>query len=309
MTDLTLPIFTDETAAREHLEMIRWNGKPFCPHCGEAEQVTKMQGESHRAGLHQCNSCRGAFTVTNGTVMESSHIPLNKWVLAFHLMCASKKGMSALQIQRMLSLGSYRTAWFMVHRIREAMRSGGMAPPMGGKGKVVEIDETYIGKKKGVKVKTGAGHKHAVLTLVERDGESRSFHVDGTSHLDVMPIIRANIDRETRVVTDEANIYRHLGNVFKSHSTVNHGQKEYVRGNVHTNTVEGFYSVFKRGMKGVYQHCGEQHLHRYVAEFDFRYSNRAALGVNDEARTFKAIRGAEGKRLTLQAPQARKTLN
>ena len=300
MTNLTDPIFTDEAKAREHLESIRWASGPFCPHCADTENVTRLDGKSHRTGLHQCNSCRGHFTVTTGTVMESSHIPLNKWVMGFHLMCASKKGMSALQIQRMLGLGSYRTAWFMVHRIREAMRSGGMAPPMGGKGKVVEIDETYIGKKKGAKVRSGGSHKHAVLTLVERGGGSRSFHVDGTTHIDILPVVRANIDRETRVVTDEARVYIHLDNVFKSHSTVNHSLGEYVRGNVHTNTVEGFYSVFKRGMKGVYQHCSEQHLHRYVAEFDFRYSNRVALGVNDKARTHKAIMGAEGKRLMYQ---------
>ncbi len=302
MTDLTLPIFTDETAAREHLESIRWNGAPFCPHCAEAENVTKMQGESHRAGLYQCNSCRGAFTVTTGSVMESSHIPLNKWVLAFHLMCASKKGMSALQLQRMLGLGSYRSAWFLAHRVREAMAPGG-GGLLGSGGKVVEVDETYIGTKKGVKKSRGYKHKNAVVTLVERGGESRSFHVDGTSAKDILPILRANIAKEAQVMTDDANVYKKIGREFDNHSVVKHSVGEYVSWddkNVHTNTVEGFYSVFKRGMKGVYQHCGEQHLHRYVREFDFRYSNRAKLGIDDEARTLKAIKGAEGKRLMLQ---------
>lgn len=297
MTDITNPIFNNENKAREHLESIRWPNGPFCPHCGEAENVTRLEGESHRAGLHQCNSCRGHFTVTNGTVMESSHVPLNKWVLAFHLMCASKKGISALQLQRMLELGSYRTAWFMNHRIREAMSAGDMAP-MGGKGKIVEIDETFIGNKKGTTKRRGYGHKHAVLTLVERGGKSRSFHVDGTSAKDVMPIIKANIAKDTTVMTDEAGQYRNLGAEFGGHEAVTHSAGEYVRGNAHTNTVEGFYSVFKRSMKGIYQHCGEQHLHRYIAEFDFRYSNRIALGVNDTERTTLAIKGAEGKRLT-----------
>ncbi len=299
MTDITNPIFTDEDKARKHLESIRWPNGPFCPHCGEAENVKKLEGESHRTGLHQCNSCRGHFTVTNGTVMESSHVPLNKWVLAFHLMCASKKGISALQLQRMLELGSYRTAWFMNHRIREAMSTGGMAP-MGGEGKIVEIDETFIGNKKGAPKRRGYGHKHAVLTLVERGGKSRSFHVEGTSAKDIMPIINANIAKDTMVMTDEARQYHKLGLQFASHDVVTHSAGEYVRGNAHTNTVEGFYSVFKRGMKGVYQHCGEQHLHRYVAEFDFRYSNRVALGVNDTERATLAIKGAEGKRLTYQ---------
>lgn len=300
MTNLTLPIFTDESKAREHLESIRWNGQPFCPHCAEAENVKKLEGKSTRPGLYQCNSCRGTFTVTTGTVMESSHIPLNKWVLAFHLMCASKKGVSALQLQRMLDLKSYRSAWFMAHRVREAMKK---APDglLGSGGGVVEVDETFIGKKKGAKVRPGYTHKRAVVTLVERGGESRSFHVDHTSAKHIMPIIRANVAKDAHVITDEAGQYKHLGEEFK-HDFVTHSLDEYVRGPIHTNTVENFYSVFKRGMKGVYQHCGENHLHRYVTEFDFRYSNRIALGVDDEARTLKAIRGAEGKRLMYRQP-------
>jgi transposase-like protein len=202
----------------------------------------------------------------------------------------------------MLGLGSYRTAWFMAHRVREAM-TGGFTTPMGGAGKVVEIDETFIGNKT-VKAKKARGyaHKHAVLTLVERGGRSGSFHVDGTKAKDLLPILRNNIAKETVVMTDEAAQYNKLGADFKAHYSVTHGAGEYVRGLAHTNTVEGFYSVFKRGMKGVYQHCGEQHLHRYVAEFDFRYSNRIALGVDDTARTLTAIKGAEGKRLTYRQP-------
>lgn len=303
MTDLTLPIFTDENKAREHLEMIRWNGKPVCSHCGVINEATLMQGESHRAGLYLCNACRGHFTVTTGSVMESSHIPLNKWVLAFHLMCASKKGVSAVQLQRMLGLGSYRSAWFMAHRVREAMKKSpdGL---LGTGGKVVEVDETFIGKKKTkAKGARGYSHKHAVLTLVERGGPSRSFHVDGTKAKDLLPILRANISPEARVMTDDAGQYNKLSREFYRHESVSHSLGEYVRpGGIHTNTVEGFYSVFKRGMKGVYQHCGEQHLHRYVAEFDFRYSNRSALGIEDTARTLKAIKGAEGKRLTYRQP-------
>lgn len=215
-------------------------------------------------------------------------------------MCASKKGVSALQLQRMLGLGSYRTAWFMAHRVREAMTSG-FSAPMGGAGKVVEIDETFIGiKKPKAKRARGYAHKHAILTLVERGGESRSFHVDGVKAKDLLPIIEKNIAKETVVMTDDAGQYGKLGLPFVGHESVAHSAGEYVRGNAHTNTVEGFYSVLKRGMKGVYQHCSEQHLHRYVAEFDFRYSNRIARGINDTERTLKAIKGAEGKRLMYQ---------
>ncbi|GAC1667505.1 MAG: IS1595 family transposase [Candidatus Acidiferrum sp.] len=290
--------FNDDDAAREHLELIRWSGKPFCPHCGATDRINKSNANSHRAGLYHCGDCRQQFTVTVGTVMERSKVPLHKWLLANHMLCSSKKGVSAKQIERTLGV-TYNTAWFMMHRLREAMKPVPAPEPMGGAGKVVEIDETFIGSKKTKAVKArGYGHKHAVLTLVERGGKSRSFHVDGTKAADLLPILRANIAKETVVMTDEAAQYNKLGADFKAHYSVTHSAGEYVRGSVHTNTVEGFYSVFKRGMKGVYQHCGENHLHRYVNEFDFRYSNRTALGVNDTQRAETLLRGIEGKRLT-----------
>ncbi len=321
MTDLTNPIFTAEDKAREHLEALRWPDGPVCPHCGATGEdvapvkVTGRQtkkepkGGKHRPprkGLYYCNACEGQFTVTLGTVLEKSHIPLNKWLAGFFLMCSSKKGVSAHQLHRTLAV-SYKSAWFMAHRIREAMRAGGLAPPMGGGGEPVEIDETYFGRKRGSKkVQGGHQHKHAVMTLVNRRGEARSFHIDRARASDVLPIIRKNISDEAIAITDKSRIYDQLGGHATRHLTVNHARGEYVSLDrdawlleaVHTNTVEGYFSVFKRGMKGVYQHCSEKHLHRYLAEFDFRYSNRSALGVEDTERTERAIRGAEGKRLT-----------
>src|ERR1051325_3837712 len=304
MTDLLKnPIFNDETAAREWLEARVWPDGPVCPHCGATEDdVTKLEGGKHRAGLYQCSECRQQFTVTVKTVFERSKIPLTKWLAALFLMTASKKGVSAHQVHRMLGI-SYKSTWFMMHRLREAMRTGGLAP-LGGEGKTVEADETFIGHVTGMpkKVKGGFAHKNIVLTLVERGGSARSFHIDGTAISDVMPIIRANIARESRINTDEAKHYYDVKKEYAGHDTVNHSIDEYVRNEgdrlVSTNTVEGYYSIFKRGMKGVYQHCSEKHLHRYLAEFDFRYSNRAALGVNDGERAALAVKGAAGKRLT-----------
>jgi transposase-like protein len=294
-------IFVDEGAAREALEQVRWPNGAVCPHCGvTGNGIVKVEGkkQSHRPGLYYCNHCKGQFTVTVGTVFERSKVPLTKWWMAVYLLNSSKKGVSAHQIHRTLKV-TYKTAWFMMHRIREAMRTGGLVPPMGGSGKIVEADETYIGRTEGMpKMKTGSAHKNVVLTLVERGGAARSFHIDSTSIAQVVPILRANIDRETAFMTDEAPIYRGVGKEFASHDAVNHGAKEYARGNITTNTVEGYYSIFKRGMKGVYQHCSEKHLHRYLAEFDFRYSNRVALGVNDGERAILAMKGIEGKRLT-----------
>lgn len=298
--NLTDPIFNDENKARKHLESIRWPNGPVCPHCGSIENITRLSGESHRPGLLQCNSCREHFTVTVGSVMERSHIPLAKWVLAFHLMAASKKGVSAHQLHRMLGI-TYKSAWFMAHRIREAMRDDD-AEPIGGNGKIVEADETFIGRKKGRKVRQGTGHKHAVMSLVERGGKLRSFHVERANAENVTAILRSQVDRKSRLMTDEAKYYKTVGREYAEHQSVNHDAEEWKRGDVHTNTLEGFYSVFKRGMKGVYQHCSEHHLRRYVAEFDFRYNERAALGVTDGERTNKIIRGAEGKRLTYRIP-------
>jgi len=308
--NLTDPIFNDETAAREHLERIRWPNGPFCPHCGNSdpERITKLEGKSHRPGLHQCNECDGHFTVTVGSIMERSHIPLAKWVLGFHLMAASKKGISAHQLHRMLGI-TYKSAWFMSHRIRAAM--GEVEPgPMGGKGKIVEADETYIGNTAGVKRakregRRGPGHeKWKVVSLVERGGKARSIHVDDLTGHTLRNALVTNVDRKSDLMTDEWRAYRDIGEEYASHKTVNHSIEEWVRGNTHTNTIEGFFSIFKRGMKGVYQHCGEQHLQRYLVEFDFRYSHRVKLGYSDEDRAAVAIRGAEGKRLTYRQPYA-----
>jgi transposase-like protein len=296
--NLQNPIFTDETEARKWLEARIWPNGPNCPHCGNADQarITAMHGKVHRPGLYQCNECREQFTVTVGTVFERSKIPLTKWLAALFLLCCSKKGMSTHQMHRMLGI-SYKSTWFMTHRLREAMRSGDLAP-MGGIGGTVEADETFIGRKEGSIKRRGHGHKNAVLSLVERGGHVRSFHVDGVSAADIIPIVKANVAKETAMMTDEGGHYFTLGDHFASHESVSHKADEYVRGDVYTNTVEGYYSIFKRGMKGVYQHCSEKHLHRYLAEFDFRYNNRMALGVNDMERTEKLAKGIVGKRLT-----------
>src|ERR1700730_8127745 len=295
--DLQSPAFTNETAAREPIAAAVWPHGPVCQHCGSFDRIGKLDGKSARPGLHYCGECKRQFTVTVGTIFERSKVPLSKWWLAIHLMASSKKGMSAQQLHRMLDV-HYQTAWFMEHRIREAMRSGSLAP-MGGAGGTVEADETFIGRKEGSIKRRGHGHKNAILSLIDREsGQVRSFHVDGTSAADIVPIVKANVAKETAMMTDEGGHYFTLGEHFASHGSVSHKADEYVRGDVHTNTVENFYSVFKRGMKGVYQHCSEAHLHRYLAEFDFRYSNRVRLGVNDEQRTERVLRGIVGERLT-----------
>jgi hypothetical protein len=233
-----------------------------------------------------------------GTIFEDSHVPLHMWLQAAHLLCSSKKGISSHQLHRTLGV-TYKTAWFMSHRLREAMRSGSLAPPkMGSGSQFVEIDETYIGNKKGSRRRRGHGHKMAVLTLVERGRDARSFHIDNASANTIFPIIHGNIDNEAKIATDEAGQYAGLKYGYPGHDTVNHKADQWRRGDVHTNTVEGYFALFKRGMKGVYQHCSEKHLHRYLAEFDFRYNNRSALGVEDTERAKLAVRGAKGKRLT-----------
>ncbi len=295
---LSQPYFHDEDAAYEMLESIVWSNGPVCPHCGETKRTNKLQGAATRPGLRKCYACRKQFRVTVGTVFESSHIKLHQWLQAAYLMCSSKKGISSNQMARTLGV-TVKTGWFVTHRLREAMAGGSLpVPPMGGEGKVVEIDETFIGQKKDMPKQRGYAHKHAVLTLVERSAGSRSFHVSGTAAADLLPIIKAHVASGTHVMTDEAGQYGQLRKDFPAHDFVRHGAGEYGRGIVHTNTVEGFYSVFKRGMKGVYQHCSERHLHRYVAEFDFRYNNRVKLGVDDVQRTGNALRGIVGKRLT-----------
>ncbi len=304
MSVLSQAHFHDEAAAFAHLESLLWPNGPVCPHCGS------VSGKHYdlcktRLGLRKCSDCRKQFTVKVGTVFESAHVPLHKCLQAVHLLCSSKKGVSSHQLHRVLQV-QYKTAWFLSHRIREAMRSGALAPIMGGPGGVVEVDETFIGNKPGAPVKRGYGHKNAVLSLVDRNsGEVRSFHVDGTKASDLVPIIKANVAKETAIMTDEAGQYHNLTAYFASHESVNHGKEEYVRGDVHTNTVEGYYSVFKRGMKGVYQHCKEKHLHRYVAEFDFRYTNRSARGCEDQERASRALKGIQGKRLTYRGSASR----
>jgi len=301
--DLTKPMFTDHEKAREYLESVRWPRGPICPHCGSVENMTPMKGKSHRPGLYQCNGCREPFTVTVGTVYERSHIPLHKWLLATHLMSASKKGISAHQLHRMLGI-TYKSAWFMAHRIREAMRP--TAPiPMGQGGGGVEIDETYIGRDPlKSKPKFGPAQKQRVLSLVDRkSGRAMSIVADSLHAKTLVPILKENIAREARILTDGAAHFKILPLLFADHQSVDHGRHEYVRlsdNTVHTNTIEGFFSIFKRGMKGTYQHCGKQHLHRYLAEFDFRYSERSALGVSDAQRANKALKGISGKRLTYQ---------
>lgn len=306
--NLSDPIFTNEDAARAHFEALRWPDGRVCFHCGTIGNSTLMQGKTTRPGLYKCKDCRKPFTSTMGTVYERSHIPLHKWLLATHLLVSSKKGMSAHQLFRMLGFGSYRTAWFMAHRIREAMREGELATPMGSGGGAVEVDETYIGHLKGQPVRTSGGHKMKVISLVDRDtGRIRSYTFDQMISTYVEPIVKANIAREARLMTDSARLYKVFGKDFASHEVVDHSRREYARGDVFTNTVEGSFSIFKRGMKGVYQHCGEQHLHRYLAEFDFRYSNRTALGINDGARADRAVAGVVGKRLTYQQADRRHT--
>jgi len=296
------PIFQDDNLAREWLEARVWaNGRP-CPHCGVMDKSTALKGKAHRPGVYQCNACREQFTVTVNTIFERSKIPLSKWLAALFLIVSSKKGVSAHQVHRMLGI-SYKSTWFMMHRLREAMRSGDLSP-LGGEGQIVEVDETYIGKKEGAQVKQGASHKHAILSLVERGGSVRSFHVDSVKKEEIAPILNANIARETHIMTDDAFRYRGLAKKFAKHDAVRHSCGEYGHTDeetgtkINTNTIEGYYSIFKRGMKGIYQHCSEKHLHRYVAEFDFRYSNRSALGCEDAERADRLVSGIVGKRLT-----------
>jgi transposase-like protein len=283
-------IFQDATKARQWLEALLWPDGPACGYCGVIDDSTPL---GKRPGFYQCNSCRKQFTVMVGTVFERSHIPLNKWLTAAFLICASKKGISAHQMHRMLDI-TYKSAWFMMHRLREAMKQD-TSTPLGGMGKIVEADETFIGRKKGVASGGGPWHKMAVLTLIERGGPSRSIKIDKINKRTIRAILLDQVDPMSRLMTDEANHYQMAP--VNQHDSVNH-QKEYVSGDVYTNTAEGFFSIFKRGMRGVYQHCSEQHLNRYLAEFDFRYSNREALGVNDNARAHKALLGIRGKRLT-----------
>jgi len=308
------PAFQNDDAAREAFEAVRWPHGPTCPHCGnaDAEKIAKGQGSAHRPGLYYCAECNGQFTVTVGTVMERSKVPLSKWLLAMHLMGASKKGVSAHQLHRMLGV-TYKTAWFMAHRIREAMKEDvSTSGPLGGEGKTIEADEAYHGRREDgyvspqrrgrPRLKRKKPLKRTIVGLVERGGNVRTFHVKHATKDAVRDILVRNADRKSILYTDESNLYPTIGREFAKHGTVHHTSKEYVRYEkgavVHTNTIENVFSVFKRGMVGVYQHCGEAHLHRYLAEFDFRYNHRAARGVSDSERVAAIMAGIEGKRLT-----------
>ena len=303
MCNLTDPIFHDETKAREHLEALRWSDGIVCPYCGSTE-AKPLGGKSMGAGWKHCPDCRKKFTVRVGTVFERSKVPLHKWLMATQLMASSKKGVSAHQLHRTLGV-TYKTAWFMAHRIREAMRDDD-ASPMGGGGGVVEADETFFGRENGSPRKARNWvDKRKIFGLIDREtGKARTMVIDDLSMDTISAVLFQNVSREARLITDEAGRYKRPGKQFASHETVNHGKDEYVRGDVTTNTIEGYFSIFKRGMKGVYQHCAKKHMHRYTAEFEFRYNNRSALGVEDAERRDNLLRGAEGKRLTYRRPVA-----
>jgi transposase-like protein len=289
--NITDPIFHNEDKAREHLERGRWNGEPTCPHCGSA-RVRRMGGKT-QAGMFLCNDCRDKFTVRTGTLMERSHVPLHKWLLATHILAASKKGMSAKQMERMLGV-TYKTAWFLCHRIREAMSGPSTVPPLGGPGKFVEADEAFIGGSATNQAVRPVAPKKAIVCLVERGGNARSFHVANINARTLRPLIVTNVDRASNLRTDKARSYIEVGREFASHKSVDH-RFEYAKGDNHSNTVENFFSIFKRGLIGTYHHMSEAHLSRYTAEFDFRYNTRK---ISDGERAALALTGMEGKRLT-----------
>jgi len=302
MSYLSSPHFHDEEAAYKFVEARVWADGRVCPHCGVVDKSGPLKGKSTRIGVYKCYACRKPFTVKVGTIFQDSKVKLNLWLQAIYLIASSKKGISANQLHRTLGV-TLKTAWFMGHRIREAMRSGALSP-MGGGGGTVEVDETFFGTEPGAVKKKGYGHKMKVLSLVDRDTkQARSIVVDSLGKNTLWPIVQENVSKEARLMTDEAMHYRGIGYHFGGHDTVNHGKGEYVRlenRTVHTNTIENYFSVFKRGMKGTYQHCGKQHLHRYLAEFDFRYNNRVANGVDDKARADAILCGIQGKRLTYE---------
>jgi transposase-like protein len=301
MSALSAPHFHNEEAAYAYVEARIWPEGPVCPHCGGVDRIGKMGGKSTRVGTYKCYQCRKPFTVKIGTVFEASHVPMRIWLQAMYLIAGSKKGISSNQLHRTLGV-TLKTAWFMSHRIREAMRTSG--GPLGSGGGRVEVDETFIGYNPRIAKQPGKGgsaHKLRVVALVDRDsGEARSMPANSLVRDEVAQIVRANVAKEAKLTTDESRLYSAVGKEYAAHDFVTHGRREYVRGDVSTNTVEGFFSIFKRGMRGIYQHCHEKHLHRYLAEFDFRYSNRVALGYNDGDRSDAMLQGIVGKRLTYQ---------
>lgn len=321
MSILSAAHFHNEAAAYDFVEARVWANGVSCPHCGnvDATKIGKLAGSSTRHGVRKCYACRKPFTVKVGTIFESSHVKLHLWLQAIFLMASSKKGVSSNQLHRTLGV-TLKTAWFMSHRIREAMRTGGLGP-LGGAGQIVEADETYFGSKEGLaaEVRPGTGKpykkrgglltKRAVFSLVERGGQVRSFHVAQATKENVTALVNANVAKESKLYTDESRLYTGMGAVFADHQTTKHSAGEYVRYEggepIHSNTVESYFSVFKRGMRGVYQHCDEKHLHRYLAEFDFRHNNRIALGIGDVARTAHILEGVAGKRLTYKTASGR----
>jgi transposase-like protein len=311
MTDsiISSPHFQDEKAAYAFTESRIWPNGPVCPHCGNKEKIGKLNGKSTRIGVYKCYICRKPFTVKIGTIFEDSHIPLRLWLQAIYLIAASKKGISSNQLHRTLGI-TLKSAWFMSHRIREAMKEGPLAP-FGGNGGIVEADETFLWNDPDIPKRRGYNHKNKVLSLVDRSsGTSRSMVVDSINARTLIPILKENISRETRVLTDDGGQYHYLKNHFSSHDVVCHSNGEYVSikdPSIHTNTVESYFSTFKRGMKGVYQHCAKKHLHRYLAEFDFRYNHRAKKEIDDTQRAEIMLVGVSGKRLTYQTTDRQAT--
>jgi transposase-like protein len=293
--NLQNPIYTDDNAAREHLESLRWPNGPICPHCGVVDNAVALNGKSTRPGVYKCRDCQKPFSVTVGTVFERSKIPLSKWLLANHMLSSGKKGVSSHEIHRTLGV-TYKTAWFMTHRIREAMAPGANAGQLGGEGKTVEADETYLAKSPKTRKPAGlplnAKPALQVMSLVERGGNIRSMYLDDKN---IRGALVAHLDERSRLVTDGSVSYKFQ---VDKHESVDHSKFEWARGDVHTNTLEGFFSIFKRGLVGTYQHMDKKHLHRYLAEFDFRFNNRAKLGINDAQRADNALRNIGGKRLT-----------
>lgn len=315
MSVLSEKHFHDEAAAYRFVEKRVWPNGPVCPHCGGTERISAMKGKSTRMGTYKCYQCRKPFTVKIGTIFESSHVAMHLWLQAIFLMASSKKGISANQLHRTLGV-TLKTAWFMAHRIREAMREGGLGP-LGGEGQTVEADETYLWKatdqspsqqRKGrpyLKRKAGTINKRAILGLIERGGAVRTFHVKQATKVNVAELVNKNVAKESVFYTDESRLYTEVGKTFADHQTVRHSAGEYARNGVHSNTIESYFSVFKRGMRGTYQHCAEKHLHRYLAEFDFRHNRRVALKVSDRERAENILSGVSGKRLTYETASAR----
>ena len=302
---LAAPHFHNEEAAFAYVEAHLWPEGPVCPHCGNCDdkRIGRLTGNSSRPGLRKCYACRKTFTVRVGSIFEDSHFPLHLWLQAIQLITASKKGISTRQVQRAFNC-SMKTAWFLMHRIREIMAPATGSAPMGGEGKTLEADLTFVGKKPGTKVKQGSGHLNAVMSLVEREGGVHSVHVPNVRAETLHAVLDNHASTKSHFMTDEEHAFTAIGWNFASHGTVTHSKDEYVRYEgkkvITTNTVEGFFSILKRGMYGVYQHVSEAHLHRYLKEFDFRYSNREKLGVNDVARASRALAGAKGRRLTYE---------